>query len=162
MRVRLHRPSSLSLLAASLRARSHPGATASERQQDAERARIILDRALRLIEAAKLDAYGPQALFAQADEFPPANPAATSAATADAATDVPPALAKASLSIRTEDLSKTALEAIASLGGDPLTRVEFAELLQTEDLTRATAAYAEGLELAKAKASSRGKENRCH
>lgn len=141
----------LSLLAASLRAQSHPGATPSERQADAERARIILDRALRLIEAAKLDAYGPQSLFAHPDEFPSA-----SSATADAATDVPPALAKASLSVRTEDLSKTALEAIASLGSDPLTRVEFAELLQTEDLARATTAYAEALELARAKASSRG------
>ncbi|CBQ71509.1 related to Tetratricopeptide repeat protein 1 [Sporisorium reilianum SRZ2] len=146
----------LSLLAASLRAQSHPGATASERQADAERARIILDRALRLIKAAKLDAYGPQALFAQPDELPSASPATTSVATADAAADVPAALAKASLSIRTEDLSKTALEAIASLGSDPLTRVEFAELLQTEDLARATSAYAEGLELAKAKASTRG------
>ncbi|TKY87045.1 hypothetical protein EX895_003722 [Sporisorium graminicola] len=146
----------LSLLAASLRAQSHPGATASERQADAERARIILDRALRLIEAAKLDAYGPQALFAQPDEFPSASPATTSIAPADAAADVPAALAKASLSIRTEDLSKTALEAIASLGSDPLTRVEFAELLQTEDLARATTAYAEGLELAKAKAITRG------
>ncbi|GAC95114.1 transcription elongation factor [Pseudozyma hubeiensis SY62] len=140
----------LSLLAASLRAQSHPGATASERQADAERARIILDRALRLIEAAKLDAYGPQALFAHPDELPSAAPAPTD----DAASDVPAALAKASLSIRTEDLSKTALEAIASLGSDPLTRVEFAELLQTEDLARASTAYAEGLELAKAKAST--------
>ncbi|EST06832.1 Tetratricopeptide TPR1 [Kalmanozyma brasiliensis GHG001] len=148
----------LSLLAASLRAQSHPGATASERQEDAERARIILDRALRLIDAAKLDAYGPQSLTAQSDEFPSASPANMSAATADAAADVPAALAKASLSIRTEDLSKTALEAIASLGSDPLTRVEFAELLQTEDLARATTAYAEGLELAKAKSSTRGKD----
>ncbi|SNX88006.1 related to Tetratricopeptide repeat protein 1 [Melanopsichium pennsylvanicum] len=147
----------LSLFAASLRAQSHPGATASERQADAERARVILDRALRLIEAAKLDAHGPQSLFAQPDEFPKASPANTSNATADAAADVPPALAKASLSIRTEDLSKTALEAIASLGSDPLTRVEFAQLLQTEDLVRASAAYAEGLELAKAKASNTGK-----
>ncbi|SPO31766.1 related to Tetratricopeptide repeat protein 1 [Ustilago trichophora] len=145
----------LSLLAASLRAQSHPGATASERREDAERARIMLDRALRLIEAAKLDAFGPQSLFAQPDEFPSASPATTSVATADAAADVPPALAKASLSIRTEDLSKTALEAIASLGSDPLTRVEFAELLQTEDLARATAAYAEGLELVKAKAAKK-------
>lgn len=145
----------LSLLAASLRAQSHPGATASERQADAERARIILDRAIRLIEAAKLDAYGPQALFGHPDEFPSGASAATSAATADSTADVPAALAKASLSIRTEDLSKTALEAIASLGSDPLTRVEFAELLQTEDLARASTAYAEGLELAKAKASTR-------
>ncbi|SPO31395.1 related to Tetratricopeptide repeat protein 1 [Ustilago trichophora] len=145
----------LSLLAASLRAQSHPGATASERREDAERARIMLDRALRLIEAAKLDAFGPQSLFAQPDEFPSPSPATTSAATADAAADVPPALAKASLSIRTEDLSKTALEAIASLGSDPLTRVEFAELLQTEDLARATAAYAESLELVKAKAGGK-------
>lgn len=149
----------LSLLAASLRAQSHPGATASERQADAERARIILDRALRLIEAAKLDAYGSQSLFAQPDEFRSASSDKMSAATADAATDVPAALAKASLSIRTEDLSKNALEAIASLGSDPLTRVEFAELLQTEDLARASAAYAEGLELAKAKPSSSGKNS---
>ncbi|KAJ1021742.1 hypothetical protein NDA13_005356 [Ustilago tritici] len=149
----------LSLLAASLRAQSHPGATASERQADAERARIILDRALRLIEAAKLDAFGPQSLFAQPDEFHSASSGKMSNATANAATDVPAALAKASLSIRTEDLSKTALEAIASLGSDPLTRVEFAELLQTEDLVRASTAYAEGLELAKAKANSGGKNN---
>ena len=88
--------------------------------------------------------------------FPRLRPLPPSTATADAAADVPAALAKASLSIRTDDLSKTALEAIASLGSDPLTRVEFAELLQTEDLTRATTAYAESLELARDKASARG------
>ncbi len=83
-------------------------------------------------------------------------------ATADAATDVPPALAKASLAIRTEDLSKSALEAIASLGADPLTRVEFAELLQTEDLARATSAYAEALELARAKAGASADDGKIH
>ncbi|GAC77111.1 TPR-containing nuclear phosphoprotein that regulates K+ uptake [Moesziomyces antarcticus T-34] len=150
----------LSLLAASLRAQSHPGATAAERRDDAERARIMLDRTLRLIEAAKLDAFGPQALFTQPDELPDATK--TSVATADAATDVPPALAKASLAIRTEDLSKSALEAIASLGADPLTRVEFAELLQTEDLARATSAYAEALELARAKAGASADDGKIH
>ncbi|ETS59790.1 hypothetical protein PaG_06317 [Moesziomyces aphidis] len=150
----------LSLLAASLRAQSHPGATAAERRDDAERARIMLDRTLRLIEAAKLDAFGHQALFTQPDELPDATK--TSVATADAATDVPPALAKASLAIRTEDLSKSALEAIASLGADPLTRVEFAELLQTEDLARATSAYAEALELARAKAGASADDGKIH
>ncbi|PWZ01253.1 hypothetical protein BCV70DRAFT_199601 [Testicularia cyperi] len=145
----------LSLLAASLRVKSTPGATPSERRADAERARIMLDRALRLIEAAKVEAYGESAQTQDPDEFPSSSPAAKGENPGDASGP----LGKALLTIRTEDLSKAALEAIASLGSDPLTRVEFAKTLQFEDLARTATAFSESLEVVRSRiaGSSSGK-----
>ncbi|KAN0062386.1 protein required for normal CLN1 and CLN2 G1 cyclin expression [Thecaphora frezii] len=138
----------LSLLAASLRAHSHPGATPSERSADAERARVMLDRVLRIIKAAKHELPGGSGGDAQheSEEMPEANGANGKAA--NGSSDVGGLVAKALSVLRAEELSQTTLDSIAALGNDPLVHVEFASLLQTEDLTRATAAYAEALRLA--------------
>ncbi|PWN47527.1 TPR-like protein [Violaceomyces palustris] len=141
----------LCLLAASLRAKSHPGATAAEKLADAEKARIMLDRALRLVEAASIEAYGVSE--SESEEMPP-NSADNGAVALNGKSRKDPfeavsgPVAKAQEALRREELSLSSLEAIASLAQDPQTHVEFAALLQTHDLTRATAAYAEALRLA--------------
>ncbi|EPQ25787.1 uncharacterized protein PFL1_06654 [Pseudozyma flocculosa PF-1] len=129
----------LSLLAASLRAHSHPGASPSERLADAERARVMLDRVLRIIEAAQHELSGGVSVH-ESEEMPESG--------ANGSAEVSGPLAKALTVLRAEELSKSALEAIAALGDDPLTHVEFANLLQTEDLIRATASYSDALRLA--------------
>jgi RNA polymerase-associated protein CTR9 len=134
------------LLLACLRAISHPGATALEREADRERARPLLERTLRSIDAARTAVRGARGR----DEYD-ADGETHEEVKEEAAT----VLARSALA--GERLSRKSLEAIAALGDEPLAHVQLAELWQSgtrPNLARAATAYAAALRAATSRTST--------
>lgn len=113
----------LSLLAASLRAHSHPGASSAERISDRKKARLLLDRSLRSIEACGSGRKnGSEDDLTEVDQLTEEG--------ASKQMDESPAMALARTYLANEDLSETALVNIAQLGQDELAFVQMADLYQ--------------------------------
>lgn len=114
----------LSLLAASLRAHSHPGASSAERVSDRKRARLLLDRSLRSIEACRKQDKD------EGDDLHEVDQLFDDGASSQGKDS--PTLALARTRLANEDLSEVALENIANLGKDELVYVQMAELYQQD------------------------------
>lgn len=112
----------LTLLAGSLRAHSHPGASIAEQTADRKKARLLLDRALRSIEACGSGVKTGSEDLQQVDSL---FEEATSGQVAES-----PALALARTRLATEALGQVALKAIFSLVEDGLAYVQMADLYQ--------------------------------
>lgn len=109
----------LTLLAGSLRAQSHPGASAAEQAVDRKKARLLLDRALQSIGACGPGGKTGGEDLQQVDLlFEEAQMAES------------PALALAKTKLATEGLGQVALKSIFSLIEDGLAYVQMAELYQ--------------------------------
>lgn len=131
------------LLLGALRASSHPGATAAEREADREKARPLLERTLRALEAARAAVRGVRPL----DELD-----ADGEHHEEPKEEASVVLARSPLGA--ERLSRRSLESIAALGEEPLAYVQLAELWHSgsrPNLARAAAAYASALRVAQAR-----------
>ncbi|PWN41907.1 hypothetical protein IE81DRAFT_303014 [Ceraceosorus guamensis] len=123
------------LLLASLRASSHPGATASEREADREKARPLLERCLRAVQAARLITRG---------RVPDDGLEEKSLEASNETQELDHALVLARSPLVGEALSVRSLEGMAKLGDDPLIHVQLAELWQSgarPNLSSACSAY---------------------
>ncbi|UZJ54507.1 hypothetical protein CBS101457_003827 [Exobasidium rhododendri] len=145
----------ISLLAASLRAHSHIGASSAELANDRKRARILLDRTLRSIEACNPskkhddDMQDIDALFQEVSSSQDADQEAT--------------LALARTALANEDLSESSLEEISKLGMDELAYVQLADLYQNSkdghgsgDLSRAIQCFTQALRVVNRKRTESG------
>ncbi|PWN88599.1 hypothetical protein FA10DRAFT_268777 [Acaromyces ingoldii] len=152
----------LSLLSAAVRAQSHPGATAAEKQADQDRARILLDRTLRSVEAARAETRGAR----PSDDLDVVIQTLALADKADQAINgsddsLAPGLAIARTALGTEKLGKLALKELALLGDDVLAHVQMADLVRAggpQDLSRAVSSYVTALRTLRVKQLDLGGE----
>ncbi|WFD38427.1 protein required for normal CLN1 and CLN2 G1 cyclin expression [Malassezia japonica] len=128
----------LGLLAALLLATPQLGATPEQVQADRRKARVLLDRTLRLAEASGRAAHGAR----DEDE----HDRATRPDDAEATTDG--ALLQAETAIEAEHLAPRTLEAVAQFDADPLVHAQLAALCAPNDVDRAVRNYAQALRVA--------------
>lgn len=116
----------LSLLTASLRASSHPGATAAERMADRQKARVIMERTIRSISACKLISSANDNGSSDLDAVEETIKSAVSVGDREA--DISGAIAIARTPLAHEKLGTEALRMIARLAEDELVHVQHADL----------------------------------
>ncbi|WFD29174.1 protein required for normal CLN1 and CLN2 G1 cyclin expression [Malassezia sp. CBS 17886] len=127
----------LGLFAALLRAQPPPGAPAEEARAALRPARVLLDRTLRVTEAARLLAHG-----ARADDEHDADARLDDGAPADGA------LRAVETALAGEALSPATLAALARLGGDARVYAVLASLVAHTDVERAVRLYVQALRAA--------------
>ncbi|MCO5589571.1 hypothetical protein L7F22_043539 [Adiantum nelumboides] len=118
----------LSLFAASLRAHSHPGATAAERISDRQRARLILERTMRSIGACALLSGVEDDLddgLKVVDELISQTEGTTSSSATEAAD-----LAFARTALAKENLGRESVRDLARLAEDELNFIQLADLFR--------------------------------
>ena len=135
----------LGLLAALLYAQPLPGATPEQREADGRRARVLLDRTLRLAEAASLLVHGARSED-EHDQLPGGG-GSEQGATVDGST------IQAQAALESEHLAPYTLAGAARLGKDPLVYAQLAALCSHADQHRAVRVYAHALRLAEQRAA---------